>query len=106
MTSVYVSGETLGLEIANARPDGTQRVTEFTTPGPVKSFTFSTEGVSMDFATTPGVSYVIERADDLFRPVWYAVGTITGSGQMESFSEPPSEIGAFYRVREIAPNMQ
>ena len=103
MTSVYVSEEALGLEIASALPEGTQRVTEFTTPGPVKSFAFSSEGVSLDFATTPGVSYVIERADDLLRPVWYAVGTITGSGQMASFSEPPSEIGAFYRVRELPP---
>jgi len=103
MTSVYVSEEDLGLEIGSALPEGTQRVTEFTTPGPVKSFAFSSEGVSLDFATTPGVSYVIERADDLLRPVWYAVGTITGSGQMASFSEPPSEIGAFYRVRELPP---
>ncbi len=103
MTSVYVSEEALGLEIASALPEGTQRVTEFTTPGPVKSFAFSSEGVRLGFATTPGVSYVIERADDLLRPVWYAVGTITGSGQMASFSEPPSEIGAFYRVRELPP---
>ena len=54
MTSVYVSEEALGLEIASTLPEGTQRVTEFTTPGPVKSFAFSSEGVSLDFATTPG----------------------------------------------------
>ena len=76
-------------------------MTEFTTPGPVKSFAFSEEGVSLDFATTPGMSYVIERADDLLRPVWYPVGKIIGSGQLESFREPPSEIGVFYRVREL-----
>ena len=105
MTSVYVSEEAIGLNIAGTLPEGTQRVTEFTTPGPVKSFAFSDAGVSLDFATTPGVSYVIERADDLFSPVWYAVGTITGSGQMQSFSEPPSEIGAFYRVRELPPGV-
>ena len=101
VASAYLSGETLGFDMESALPEGARRVTEFTSPGPVKSFAFSNEGVSLEFATTPGVDYVIERADDLLHPVWYAVGTISGSGQMESYREPATEIGAFYRVREL-----
>ena len=70
--------------------------------GLIRSLHRSEDGLSIEFETRNGMSYVVERAYDLSSGQWEAITTIKGSGRQEVFDIPKTkQAEAYLRVREV-----
>ncbi len=55
--------------------------------------------VGFQFATVPGLTYVIERKAQLEDPDWQPVAMMTGTGEPMQFTRPTAEGSSFFRLR-------
>jgi hypothetical protein len=54
--------------------------------------------ISFSFATSPGISYVVQVSDSLIPSNWATAQQFSGDGASKTFSDPSSQTQRYYRV--------